>query len=190
MDMYHAYQSHLESVGVEEPKDGRQTGSFWTPLVDLRLQPLVTKPWMGWEREALFPARWISQIAAGPEVTALARGTILRFETLEINPWLYGYDSRVWSIADPAIDVAFLWSADDLRGGSDGMLASDLIVPIGHPRVGDDAFADQLVRDLQAIHLERRGPWRLDTGPAEPQIAHDLISPTTLEEGRPLSGNS
>jgi hypothetical protein len=148
------YRDHVRSVGVVPVDGSRQPGSLRTPLVDLGLGPRVAEPWLPWQPAAWFPARWISSIAAGAESSLLTRGAVLRFEGHCRNPGLTGHDTLVWSEIGPdGVDVAFLWSADDLAGGSHGVLSTDVIVPLGHPMSGDDGGADRLVHDLQAIRV-------------------------------------
>jgi hypothetical protein len=153
-DLVRRYLLLLKSVGVEAVWGSREAGRLWTPLVDLSLGPLVTKPWIVWEPEAFFPARWLPRVAAGTDIPVLPRGTVMRFERHCMNPALLGWDSLIWSMAESRLDVHFVWSADDLNGGSNGVLANQVIVPIEHPLVGDDEVANRLVRDLQAIRLD------------------------------------
>jgi hypothetical protein len=134
--------------GIVVPRDGYRVGPG-TPAVDLEVGEPSTFAWFG--AEQYVPARDVWAIASGEALGRLLRGTVLHLVGLFPDPYYEGLGLNAWS-ADPALlGVPFLHSALEGRWGGAAVLADQLIVPLDHPIVGDDARADRLVRDLQDI---------------------------------------
>jgi hypothetical protein len=126
-----------------------EEGSLWTPAVDLSLSEPTTFTWF--DEGVFVPARRIVAIAAAGVPERLCRGEVLRLEAVRVDRYWEGMGTNFWSVDGGRLGVGFIHSALEGRWGGAAVLADGLIVPVGHPIVGDAARADRLVADLQTI---------------------------------------
>jgi hypothetical protein len=144
-------------------------GSMWTPAVDLALGESGAFTWF--DAGVFVPARSVGSIAAAESGARLARGMVLRLEAVREDRTWEGMGTNFWSIDDSDLGVRFIHSALEGRWGGAAVLADGLIVPLGHPLVGDSARADRLVVDLQTITRAFRAANGLPAGGEDPSAA-------------------